>query len=87
MEEATTEAGLQEVENYVTCRQNTVEQFIETRPIMHLCLAAEHIPGPRISKQRWEKDGVDAEGMRTEAWEAERTEGEEETDGTETDTD
>ena len=38
--------------------------------------------GPRISKRWWEQDVVDVEDMRTAAREAERTEGEEETDGT-----
>ena len=32
------EAGLQEVETYVSRRQNTVAQFIVTRPIMDLYL-------------------------------------------------
>ena len=34
MEEAMAEAGLQEVETYVSCHQNTVTQFVATRPIM-----------------------------------------------------
>ena len=45
--EATIEAGLQEVETYVSCRQNTVIQFISTRPILDLCLAVERHPGSR----------------------------------------
>ena len=61
------EAGMQEVETYVSRRQNTVAQFIATRPIMDLCLAAERIPGPRIYKKWWEKDRVDVEGMQTAA--------------------
>ena len=37
---------------------------------------------------RWrDQDGIDLEGMRTAAWEVERTEGEEDMDGTETNTD
>ena len=38
MTEAMDEVGLQEVETYVSCRQNTVSQFIDTSPIMDLCL-------------------------------------------------
>ena len=87
LEDAMAEAGLQEVETYVSRRQNTVAQFIATRPIMDLCLATEQRPGPRVSKRWWEQDGVDVEGMRTAAREAERMEGGDETDGTETDTD
>ena len=58
-----------------------------TRPIMDLCLAAERRPGPKISKRWWEQDRLDVNGMRTAAREAERTEGEEEMDGTKTETD
>ena len=39
-----------------------------------------------MNKRWWEQDGLDVEGMRTEAWEAERTEGEEETDRMDTNT-
>ena len=34
MEEAMAEAGLEEVETYVSCHQNTVAQFVATRTIM-----------------------------------------------------
>ena len=37
--EATEEAGLQEIETYATYRQNTVAQYIATRPIMDLCMS------------------------------------------------
>ena len=70
-----TEAGLQEVETFVSLRQNTVTQFIATRPVVDLCLAAKRRPGPRVSNWWWEQDGVDVEGMRTAAWEAEQMEG------------
>ena len=46
-------ALLQEVETYVSRRQNMVAKFIATRPIMDLCLAAEWRPGPRVSKRWW----------------------------------
>ena len=39
LEDEMAEAGLQKVETYVSRRQNTVEQYILTRPIMDLCLA------------------------------------------------
>ena len=54
---------------------------------MDLCLAADRRPGPRVSKRWSEQDGVDVEGMRMAARKAERTEGGEETDGAETETD
>ena len=33
--------GLEEIGVYIACRQNTVTQYIATRPIMDLCLAVE----------------------------------------------
>ena len=44
LEDAMAEAGLQELETYVSCFQNTVAQYIVTRPIMDLCLAAKQRP-------------------------------------------
>ena len=44
------EAGLEEVEQYVVRRQNTVAQYITTRLIMDLCEAAVRRPGKRVSK-------------------------------------
>ena len=83
-----TETGLQEVETYVSCRQNTVAQYIVTRPIIYLCLAAKHKLGPRVAMWWWEQEGLDLEEMRIADQEAERTEGEEEeTDRKETKTD
>ena len=69
------------METYVSCHHNTVAQFIATRTIMDLCLVSERCPGSRMAKQWWEDDG-----MRTAAWEAERTEGEDKMDGTVTET-
>ena len=82
-----TKAELQEVDNDVSCRQRTSAQSIVTSPIMYLCLELDRRPGPRVSKCWWKQDGLDVEGMRTAAWEAERTEGEEALDGTKTETD
>ena len=47
-------AGLQEVETYVSRRQNTEAQYIVTRPIMDLCLEAKRRPGLRVT-MRWYK--------------------------------
>ena len=47
-EEATDEAGIQEVETYVACHHNKVTQVIATRPIMDLCLEAEWTPGAMV---------------------------------------
>ena len=78
------EAGLQEVENYISRHQNTMVQYIATRPIMDLCLAAKQRPGPRVEMRWWEQEVLDLEGIRKQAQAAERTEGGGETDRTET---
>ena len=63
LEDVMAEMGIQEVETYVSRNQKIVTQFIVTRPIMDLCLVEEQRPGPRISMQWWEQDGVDVEEM------------------------
>ena len=73
LEEAMAEAGLQEVEAYISHHQNTVTHFINTRPIMDLCLASARSPGSRVANRWWEQDVFDLEGMWMAAWEAEKT--------------
>ena len=87
MEDAMEEAGLLEVENYVSRHQNTVTQFIATRTILDLCLVEERRMGSRVANWWWEQDGLNLEEMRTASWEAERMDVEEETDWTEMETD
>ena len=61
------EAGLQEVETYIYCHQNTMAQYITTRPIMDLCLAAKQRSGPRVEIRWWEHEVLDLEGIRKQA--------------------
>ena len=58
LEDAMVEAELLELETYVSLRQNTITQFIKTRPIMDLCLSAQRRPGPRVANQWWDQDGL-----------------------------
>ena len=51
LEEAMEEAGMQDVDTYIASRQNTVVQFIVTRPIMDLYLAAARRQGAWVLKQ------------------------------------
>ena len=81
------EAGLQELENYVSCHQNTVTQLIEIRPIMDLFMVAERRPGSQVDRRWWEQEGLELEGMQTAARGTEQEEEGEDTDWTETDTD
>ena len=75
------------VETYVSRCHKTVAQFIAIRPIVDLCLEVERHPGSRVARRWREQDGLYLEVMSTEAREAERTEEEEKTDGTVTETD
>ena len=63
------EAGLQEVETYVSRRQNTDAQFIATRLIMDLCLAVERRQGSEVENKWWEQDGLDLDRMCMADWE------------------
>ena len=62
-------AGLEEVDMYVPRRQNTITQYIMTRPILELCLEAERRTGVRVAKIWWDKGELDLEG----AWETAKT--------------
>ena len=42
------EAGFQEVVTYVSRHQNTVAQYIEIKPIMHMFLEGKRRLGPRV---------------------------------------
>ena len=52
LEDVMEEAGLHEMETYVSDLQNKVAQYIATRPIMCLCLVENRRPGPRV-EMRW----------------------------------
>ena len=51
-EDAMAEVGLHEVDTYIYHHQNTVAQYILTRPIIDLCLTAKHSQG-----QGWQCGG------------------------------
>ena len=45
------EIGIEEVDSYALLCQNSIAQYILTRPIMELCLVAERTPGEQV--KRW----------------------------------
>ena len=75
LEELIEEAVLQDMGTYVSCQQNTVVQLIVTWTIMDLCLASARRLVPSLYKQWWDQDGLDLDGTKTAAREAEQTEG------------
>ena len=68
----------------ITRRQNTVAQYIATRPILDLCERDTRRPGAWVYQSWWEKAWIDLEGARKQAAESTtrlETESEEESDG------
>ena len=68
--EAMGEAGFEDTMKSITRRQNTVAQYIATRPILDLCERATRRPGVRVSWQWWEQAGIDLEGAKKRVAEA-----------------
>ena len=56
------EAGFKGIGTYIKRRQNTVAQYITTRPILDLCERSTWRPGSRVSQWWWGQDGLDLEG-------------------------
>ena len=53
------EAGVVRARTSVLRRQNTVAQFIATRPILGICEVAERRRGTHVPQQWWEQSGID----------------------------
>ena len=54
----TKETGVVRARTLVLRRQNTVAQFIATRPILGLCEVAERRRGIWVSQRWWEQSGI-----------------------------
>ena len=61
------EAGVVRIRTSILRRQNTVAQFIATRPILGLCEVAERRPGTRVPRRWWEKTGINWKAAREKA--------------------
>ena len=59
------EAGFKEIRVLITNRQNTVTQYIATRPLLELCEGAKQRGGARVTRRWWDQKGID--------WETEKT--------------
>ena len=62
------EAGFTYVRTSITKRQNTVVQFIATRPLLDLCEGKTQRGGVRVTMRWWDQKGID--------WEKEKARGE-----------
>ena len=61
------EAGIVQIWTSILWRQNTVAQFIATRPILGLCEGAVRRPGAQVPRRWWEQTGIDWKGARENA--------------------
>ena len=69
------ESGFEGMGTYITRRQNTVAQYIATRPILDFCERSIRRPGERVSRRWWEQDVIDLEGANNRAVEAAESDG------------
>ena len=70
LDEAMGEAVFKGIRESVTRRQNTVTQYIATRPILDLYERSTQRPGSRVSRRLWKQAGIDLEGAKKNATEA-----------------
>ena len=61
------EAGIVRIWTSILWRQNTVAQFIATRPILDLCEGAVRRPGARVPRRWQEQTGIDWQGSKEKA--------------------
>ena len=59
--------GFARIRKSILQRQNTVAQFIATRPILFLCEVAGKRPGTRVPRRWWEQTGIDWKAAREKA--------------------
>ena len=58
------EAGLTDVGKSIENRQNTVKQYIATRPLLDLCEEARAREGTRVPLRWWNQTGIDWEAAK-----------------------
>ena len=55
------EAGFKEIRTSITNRQNTVAQYIATRPLLDLCKRAKQRGGARVTRRWWDQKEIEWE--------------------------
>ena len=61
LEGAMKETGLTDVRTSINRRQNTVTQYIATRPLLELCEGATQREGARVTLMWWDQTGIEWE--------------------------
>ena len=75
------EAGLTDIRTSILNRQNTVAQYIATRPLLYLCEGARAREGERMPMRWWDQADIDWEMAKAKGVEQDSTGG----SGTDTD--
>ena len=65
------EAGLTDVQTSINRSQNTVAQYIATRPLLDLCEGAKQREGAQVTMRWWDQTGIDWEKAKTRGTETE----------------
>ena len=71
------EAGLTDIRTSIQRRQNTVTQYIATRPLLDLCEGARQREGARVTLRWWDQLGIEWEKAKAKETETESTSGSE----------
>ena len=61
------EAGIVRIRTSILRRQNTIVQFIATRPILGLCEVAVRRTGTRVPRRWWDQTGIGCKAVREKA--------------------
>ena len=72
------EAGFKDIKTSINAGQNTVVQYIATRPLLDLCEGNKQIGGERVAMRWWDQKGID--------WEKAKARGAEKESESDTDT-
>ena len=59
------EAGFKDIRTSINNRQNTVTQYIATRPLLDLYEGTNQIGGVRVSSRWWYQKGIDWEKVKS----------------------
>ena len=73
LEGAMREAGLTEIRNSIANRQNTVAQYIATRPLLDLCEGARAREGAKVPMRWWDQADIDWETAKANGIEQDST--------------
>ena len=71
LEGAMKEVGLADVRTSIHRMQNTVAQYIATRPLLDLCEGARQREGARVTLRWWYQSGIDWEKAKAKETETE----------------